>query len=390
LCIFSDQLDRRRPEYRYVVWRDRRRYQLREQCANRNDTGRPWREADRADQRTTSGERWGLLGAEDLGGGYRAIFRLENGFTVNNGAFAQGGDEFGRQAYVGISGPTGDVTLGRQYDLVVDFVSPFVANRFAGYFASHPDDFDNLNQTFRVNNSIKYTSANFGGLTFGALYGFGGIAGSMGRNQVFSVGAHFARGPVELGVGYVNARDPNLSLYGNNANGGGATVNNIGANNPVIAGYASASTLQIIAAGGSYAIGPASINLLYTNTQFRGLGDLSAGPNPNGYRETATFHNGEIGLRYLIRPDLNLGLSYNFTHATGADNGESANYNQFNLGLDYFLSKRSDVYLLAGYQKANGHDSTSRTLSAAASFTNITPSAVDHQGVVRVGLRHTF
>ncbi|MDI7047673.1 porin, partial [Escherichia coli] len=33
-----------------------------------------------------SGSRFGLRGAEDLGGGLKAIFVLENGFNVNNGA----------------------------------------------------------------------------------------------------------------------------------------------------------------------------------------------------------------------------------------------------------------------------------------------------------------
>src|SRR6266702_1443685 len=49
------------------------------------------------------GSRWGLKGTEDLGGGMKAIFVLENGFNVMTGALGQGGNEFGRQAYVGVS-----------------------------------------------------------------------------------------------------------------------------------------------------------------------------------------------------------------------------------------------------------------------------------------------
>jgi len=52
------------------------------------------------------GSRWGLKGAEDLGGGLKAIFVLESGFNVNNGMSAQGGRLFGRQAYVGLSSAT--------------------------------------------------------------------------------------------------------------------------------------------------------------------------------------------------------------------------------------------------------------------------------------------
>lgn len=65
------------------------------------------------------GDRWGLIGSEDVGGGLKAIFRLEGGFNVDNGMLGQGGAEFGRKAYVGLASPVGTVTLGRQYDLLV-------------------------------------------------------------------------------------------------------------------------------------------------------------------------------------------------------------------------------------------------------------------------------
>src|ERR1700754_1749666 len=49
-----------------------------------------------------NGSRWGLRGSEDLGGGLKAIFTLEDGFSIANGTFGQGGREFGRQAFVGL------------------------------------------------------------------------------------------------------------------------------------------------------------------------------------------------------------------------------------------------------------------------------------------------
>ncbi|OXH87878.1 porin, partial [Burkholderia multivorans] len=47
-----------------------------------------------------SGSRWGIKGSEDLGGGLRALFVLENGFDITNGTSGQGGRQFGRQAFV--------------------------------------------------------------------------------------------------------------------------------------------------------------------------------------------------------------------------------------------------------------------------------------------------
>ena len=105
---------------------------------------------------------------------------LENGFNVNNGKLGQGGLMFGRQAYVGLSSQFGTVTLGRQYDSVVDYVGPLEAgDQWGGYIGAHPGDIDNFNNSYRTNNTVKYTSANYAGLTFGGTYSFGGIAGNV-------------------------------------------------------------------------------------------------------------------------------------------------------------------------------------------------------------------
>ncbi|WP_143281835.1 porin, partial [Caballeronia humi] len=114
------------------------------------------------------GSRFGLLGSEDLGGGLKAIFRLENGFDVTNGRLGQGGLMFGRQAYVGLSNPYGTLTFGRQYDSLIDFGSQYsVSNQWGGYISAHPGDLDNFNYSFRSNNAVKFTSANYAGFSFG-------------------------------------------------------------------------------------------------------------------------------------------------------------------------------------------------------------------------------
>jgi general bacterial porin, GBP family len=54
--------------------------------------------AYQATQGNVQGSRWGLLGSEDLGGGNKVLFRLENGFSLESGASGQGGRMFGRSA----------------------------------------------------------------------------------------------------------------------------------------------------------------------------------------------------------------------------------------------------------------------------------------------------
>ena len=60
------------------------------------------------------GSRFGLKGGEDLGGGQKIEFALENGFNPNNGSLASAGSLFNRQAWVGIAGQWGKVRAGRQ------------------------------------------------------------------------------------------------------------------------------------------------------------------------------------------------------------------------------------------------------------------------------------
>lgn len=57
----------------------------------------------------------GFKGTEDLGGGLKASFVLEGQLNHDTGALGQDGRIFGRQAYVGLTTPYGEVRLGRQY-----------------------------------------------------------------------------------------------------------------------------------------------------------------------------------------------------------------------------------------------------------------------------------
>ena len=47
--------------------------------------------------------RWGLRGQEDLGGGLKAFFQLEQGFNSDTGAQTVAGKAWSRDAYVGLS-----------------------------------------------------------------------------------------------------------------------------------------------------------------------------------------------------------------------------------------------------------------------------------------------
>lgn len=329
------------------------------------------------------GSRWGVRGSEDLGGGYRAIFDLENGFLVTTGRLAQGGDEFGRQVYVGLATPGGSVTLGRQWDSVVDYTGLFeVGNQWGTYLGAHPGDLDNINGTNRVNNAIKFTSVSYEGVSFGGVYSPGGVAGQFNRNQIWSAGAGYNRGPLSLGVAYLNVSDPNASFFGNNATSS-TTASNFGTS-AVISGYASAKRQEVLSAGGAYTIGSATVGAVYSNIRYVDVGSVSGLPT-FGNQGTAEFNNIEVNFKYFWTPSLLLGAAYTYTKGSLIN---KATYNQGELGVDYFLSKRTDLYLVGIMQHASGRDSL--TEDAVASITGLTPSSTSNQVVAITGIRHKF
>lgn len=322
------------------------------------------------------GSRWGLKGSEDLGGGTKAIFQLENGFNVFNGKLGQGSREFGRQAYVGLTNDSfGTLTLGRQYDSVVDIIQPATFNGQWGALFSHPSDIDNTDNGFRVNNTVKYVSPSFGGLKAEAMYAFGGVAGSFGRNSTLAGGLSYTSGPVYVGAAYFYAKNPATQFDDGNfqANSGTPGTSSMGA-----FGYVGAPTsMQTIGAGASYAIGPALIGVNYTNVKF----DAANGVAGN----TVQFNNAEVWANYSITQAATLGLGYTFTWGKVDFNGAKPKYNQVNAIADYRLSKRTDVYVMAVYQNASGGANADiyQGLSGSQSTTNT-------QVLARVGIRHKF
>jgi predicted porin len=337
--------------------------------------------------------RWGLSGVEDLGGGLKAIFTLEAGFSLGTGAIGQNGTEFGRQAFLGLGSDTyGTVTLGRQYSTASTAVGSLTAGgswaaNGAGYGA-HPADADNLDSFNRVANAIKYQSKAYRGFSIGGLYSLGGKAGNFSQNEIWDLTATYANGPATVKVGYLFIKDPNYSFWGDKANDS-ATASNI--SSPVISGYASAGSQQVIAAGGAYAFGLATIGAIYSNTRFQNLGTVTVAgltPTESAYRGTASLNTGELNLKYQVGSSLLLGVSYAYTRNSGASDVGSAHYQQVDLGAIYSVSSRTSVYAVAVHQWARGTDSTGT--QAVAAIAGATPSSSSSQTLVTFGLTQKF
>jgi predicted porin len=333
-----------------------------------------------------STDRWGLRGNEDLGGGLSAIFDLENGFNIDSGKFSNGGDEFGRQAWVGIASTQwGSVTMGRQYDFLVDFVAPLSAtgSGFGGNIADHPFDNDNLNNDLRMNNSVKLRSATYDGVTLGGAYAFSNAAGGFSDNNAYSLGAQWAGGPFNLAVAYLQANQP--GGVNQRTNTGGALSSSDG--DATLTG----ARQRILGAAGRYTFGAATVGLVFTRTMLDDPHQITQGgaySTLNG--DLLTFNNYELNARYAVTPAFILGGSYTLTDGHFSDAGKSVSprWNQFMLQADYALSRRTDLYLEGVYQRVSGADGIA--VLANASIYSLAASSNDRQAVVAVGMRHRF
>ncbi|GAB3627038.1 porin [Pandoraea terrae] len=307
------------------------------------------------------GAGFGLMGSEDLGGGLKTVFKVENGFGANDGTFASSGSTprmFGRQAWIGLSKDNmGTLSFGRQYDFMLTGLckyasgcllgAPFdragtsIISGLLGGNGSNPD-IDRLGGA-RVDNSIRYVSPSFGGsgLSFGAMYGLGGAPGSLTQGSTSSFYLGYAANPIDLGIAYTSRQDPTSHARYSN-----------------------------VALGGSYEVGKFTLNALLTQARWSATGDTVSGIDFN--------------FRYQFNGAASLLVGYTFS---SPNHGLS---NQLMLGkrhtfgteVDYFLSKRTDLYASVAYQKA--------TEGQKAQFLFMAPSRANWAAMTQVGIRHRF
>ncbi|MBN3754336.1 porin [Paraburkholderia sp. Tr-20389] len=322
-----------------------------------------------------AGSRWGLKGNEDLGGGLKAIFQLENGFDPTNGTLGQNNRMFGRQAYVGLTDEKlGTLTLGRQYDPIVDQVQPLTGDNYFGAIFAPPGDFDNYDNSIRINNSVKWVSPSWGGVTVEALYSFGGVAGSVGSGQTYSASAGYNNGTLGIAAGYMHIDYGNARLVTTRPASSADSLFNSAVNSA----YASARSVNSTRVGGQYVLGSVTLGAAYSFTEY----------NPDAsstFTSSEKYQNASAFGIWQVAPNFSLGAGYNYTKTSG---DSSAKYHMFSLGADYNLSKRTDVYAIAGYTHASGQNGAGEAQAVVGSYD--IDAGKSSQVITVVGLRHSF
>ncbi|WP_322044298.1 porin [Paraburkholderia sp. J67] len=334
-----------------------------------------------------AGDRFGLAGREDLGGGTRAIFTLENGFSGLTGAALQGGRLFGRQAFVGLESERyGRVTLGRQYDVSYDYLSPFLAwQNFGSIYGAHIGDVDNTFATFRLDNTVKYQMSTPGGLRAGAIYAFSNQAGGtpgMGfaNNRAYSLGLSWKSNGWQAALTWLHLDNPSSSTSGSNADG--AVGGEYTSTTSIFYNTGFVTRQNVYGAAIGYTAGLAVFNFVFTDTllDYAGAGSLGV-------------RNYEVNARYYVTPTVMLGAGYIFTDGsgfvgTGAKSfarGDHPEWHQVDLGATYLLSKRTDVHVSVLYQRATADADT-----VALNVLGPGGEGRTSQVAVVAGLRHRF
>jgi len=312
-----------------------------------------------------SSNRWGLLGKEDLGGGMRAFFQLENGFTPNTGAFQNatpsgGVREFGRTALVGLgSDKYGAISIGRQYALVHEMVAAHDVFALSNYSGTYGFQASGLTGGGRLDNSIRYTSPAIAGIVVTGSYTLGGVSGDFHRYTSPAVSVNYTNGPLSVGSTY-------------------QIVNDIGGLTPASTEYGSTyygvtmpdSTQKMFTIGSTYKIGKATLYASYIYSHVY----------PADYKNDSF----SVAALYYVTPSFSIRLPVyvDFLHHASTSGTRITTGPVF----DYAFSKTTDVYIGADYTHLTG---AWTTLAASPTFT-LPFNGYNSLLEVMVGLRHAF
>ncbi|WP_051971662.1 porin [Massilia sp. 9096] len=135
---------------------------------------------------------WGIRGSEDLGDGTKAIFQLEQFFQPDTGGAGRSPTDptgFSRSGWVGLSGSYGQLTIGRHtspYYVSMQMVNPFGSSVVFSPLVvqSYVASFSNTVIGDTVwNNVIQYVAPTVGGLSTTIVYAPGEVAGNSSVNN---------------------------------------------------------------------------------------------------------------------------------------------------------------------------------------------------------------
>jgi len=296
--------------------------------------------------------RFGFRGTEDLGGGLKTNFQIEAGLSADTGAGST--PLFNRQSWVGLSSDDlGEARLGRMLPIISDL---FVASLQASYFgnasaaidgaATGPGSsaarFNNMLGGTRVDNAIKYQTPSMSGFKIHAMAALGEVAGSSTAGRILSLGGSYSNTSIDAGLVY---HERQCAEVGRCAAG--------------------KETDKIVGLGGAYKLNGARYAALYTREK--------NALNVQG--------NDADVLSLLARVPFGQWVVQGGFQFLNDKTALNQDIRQLNLGLNYLLSKRTQLYGLYSHQ-------TVKNGGKAGMFSST--SSQNTQNQFSTGIAHAF
>lgn len=150
--------------------------------------------------------RLGVRGEEDLGGGLSAIYQYEFGVDVTEGGT---GFNSNRPKWVGLKGNSwGSVTAGTQWTPYYNVIG--IGDIFNSVKVWDGDTYLGNDFGTRMDNSVIYSSPNWGGFNLQAMIVMNGTGGAPGKLtnlsdgvDMWNIGASYKNGPFFIGATYM-------------------------------------------------------------------------------------------------------------------------------------------------------------------------------------------
>jgi len=367
-----------------------------------------------------STSRLGFRGTEDLGGGKAAFFTIEIGLTPADsnasganatstsdaiqGTTNAGGSAINnRQSFVGLRDKDlGQIALGRQYTVIYNEAAKTDPNAFANiaggliYVATPSQAVQgsgiqaNSGFTNRASNALTFSSKNFSGFNLNGFYAVNNAdsterSTSSGGNanwNGYGINGNFTWQKLYATVAYQNffvKADQQISNGSLTSNLGSGVLSSQGAAaSGTLTSYSDLSDRQFFA-GASYDFGvlKAFAQYINRNVEQNNASNSSTVRTGQVLSRTATA----IGVRSFVSPNIEVwasGATGSYKGATITASGlqPKTNINAYQVGSNYYLSKRTNMYAMFGTNTSSSNN------SLAGAGTSVSQAAV--------GLRHTF
>lgn len=298
---------------------------------------------------SSNSSRIGFKGAEDLGGGLKAIWQAETTLDIDSNTTLSSA----RDSFLGLQGGWGTARLGyfdtptKQLSRKIDLFNEQIGDSRSLLRSRNANGNGGNAWEERFRNSIAYDTPSFGGLSFSAQYSTqtGTTSANNNSTDAYSVSGEYKNGPLFLGAAYQS----------NNLN----TVD-----------AESESNLRV---GAGFNMGDLKLVALYSKSADQ-RGVSGADRDIWGAGAAYKLGNGQIKAQYY--------------KASDEDGSADTGAKMFAVGYDYNLSKRTMAYL--AYAKTTNDANGQFSMTGGGHGDLLVPAAGNDPEGFSLGMIHKF